>query len=220
MTGLTPGGMATVFGRNLTVNVCGFLVAATLPLPTQLGGVSVLVNGTPAPMFSILNIGGTEQVSFQAPFEVSGANATVVINNGRTASGEIQGPVVAALPGVFVFGGDNAVAVRAADNSLITLNNPAAGGETVVLYVTGLGAVNPLVPTGAATPSDQLRHAAVQPTVTVGGVEAPVAFAGLTPGFVGLYQINFVVPPGVSGLAELVVRSGALSSRTAKLAVR
>jgi uncharacterized protein (TIGR03437 family) len=220
ITGLTPGGLATAFGRHITVNVVGSLAAASLPLPTVLGGVSVRINGTPAPIVSVLNFGGTEQVSFQVPFSLSGAAAAVEINNGRTVSSMIATQAIAALPGVFVFGGDNAIAVHGANNALITDASPAAGGETIVVYVTGLGAVNPSVTTGAATPSDQLYPAAVEPVVTIGGATARVMFAGLTPGFAGLYQINVVVPQGVSGRADLIVRSGSVSSRPAKLAVQ
>ena len=102
-------------------------------------------------------------------------------------------------------------AVLHADYSLVTAENPARAGETLQLYVTGLGTVTPPVADGAAAPSNPLSM--VDDLVVVDLFDqnsvdssADVTFAGLAPGFAGLYQINFVVPSGVaSGLAYLSV---------------
>ena len=90
---------------------------------------------------------------------------------------------------------------------LIDGTRPARAGDSVQIYCTGLGATNPLIPTGQAASS--ATPAVVQPTVMIGGISATVQYAGLAPGFVGLYQINAVVPAGLSGSSADVVISGA-----------
>jgi uncharacterized protein (TIGR03437 family) len=66
-----------------------------------------------------------------------------------------------------------------------------------VVYCSGLGAVNPGVTDGAAAPGQPLSSTLTPPQLTIGGLSAPMSFAGLTPGFAGLYQVNTVVPSGV-----------------------
>jgi uncharacterized protein (TIGR03437 family) len=75
--------------------------------------------------------------------------------------------------------------------------SPANAGDVIVAYCAGLGAVNPAVATGAAggVPVSSTTNTV---SMTVGGKSAPIAFAGLAPGFVGLYQVNSVVPQGTS----------------------
>ena len=93
-------------------------------------------------------------------------------------------------------------------NALVSAANPARAGEIVTVYATGLGAVQSVVPTGsAAASSDQTTNPV---TVTVGGANAPVQYAGLTPGSVGLYQINIVIPPvQIAGSVGILVQVGA-----------
>jgi uncharacterized protein (TIGR03437 family) len=107
--------------------------------------------------------------------------------------------------------------VQHADGSLVTSGNPAVGGEEVVAYAVGLGLTTPPVPTGqaaaTATPTSEVfildfnfrpNALATQPMQPLcscpesGRCPCPTSpipvYAGLTPGYVGLYQINFVVP--------------------------
>ena len=72
-------------------------------------------------------------------------------------------------------------------------------GDTLVMYCSGLGGVDSAVTDGGSSPSDRLVRTVNPVTVTIGGVNAPVSFSGLAPGFaVGLYQVNVVVPAGVA----------------------
>ena len=98
---------------------------------------------------------------------------------------------------VFLSGGLAIAVVYRSDGTppfLATTTNPAMAGDVLVLYCAGLGATNPAAADGLPAPSAPTTAAV---TVTLGGQNAPVAFAGLVAGFVGLYQVNTVVPAGV-----------------------
>jgi uncharacterized protein (TIGR03437 family) len=106
------------------------------------------------------------------------------------------------------------------DYSLVTAQNPAHPGEVLTMYLVGMGATDPPVPTGVASPANPVAYANVKPELSIGGAEAEVLFWGLTPGSVGLYQINFRVPPGTQpGDREVIVRQGAARANVTTLAV-
>jgi adhesin/invasin len=116
--------------------------------------------------------------------------------------------VAQANPGVFTVneqGTGQGVIFKHDGVTLAQAGTPANQGETVVIYCTGLGAVTPAVPDGAPAPASPLSNTVNPATVTIGGQNATVAFSGLTPGYPGLYQVNAVVPNGVSGAAVPVV---------------
>jgi uncharacterized protein (TIGR03437 family) len=105
--------------------------------------------------------------------------------------------------------------------AVVTASNPAAPGETLAIYATGLGAVNIAMASGVAAPSTAPFAMTVStPMVTIGGVSAYVSFSGLAPGFVGLYQLNVTVPQGLApGSQQLQISVGGVTSNTAILAV-
>jgi uncharacterized protein (TIGR03437 family) len=84
------------------------------------------------------------------------------------------------------------------DGTLVNAKSPAQIGETVSVYLTGLGAVNPAISDGAAGPTVQLANATNTIAAYIGGVQATVTYAGLAPQLAGLYQINLTVPSGVT----------------------
>jgi uncharacterized protein (TIGR03437 family) len=98
-----------------------------------------------------------------------------------------------------------AVIVNASDGSVAqpdgtvpgVTNRPARPGEIVIMYANGLGPVEPAAVLGAAS-LDALRRTTTTPTVLIGGREAEVQFSGLTPQFVGVNQLNVVVPAGLA----------------------
>jgi minor extracellular serine protease Vpr len=221
-TGLTAGGLITIFGANLSNGVVGFASFNQVPLPTSLANSRVLINGSAIPLFYVVNIGGSEQISAQAPFEIAGQqNVSLSIDNGRVVSPAIQVPVLAAQPGIFLPDGVDGAFLHGADNSLVTAAKPASPGEVVVLYCTGLGAVTPPGTTGGLASGTQLSNTNITPAVTVGGTTANIGFSGLAPGLVGLYQINLTVPAGTSsGSANVIVVANGVSSNTARLPVQ
>src|ERR1035438_8166481 len=155
------------------------------------------------------------------PFEASGnATLTLIREDGKTTAVTI--PVGAAQPGLFSANssGTGAAAAQRADLSALSDANPAARGEEVVLYATGLGKVASGVVTGQPASGAATTSNAV--TVTIGGRAVTPDYAGLTPGFVGLYQVNFRIPAdlAVTGDVALKVTAAGADSNTVTIAVK
>ena len=215
---LAPGSIVSLFGLNVGTDAA---TAPGLPLPASLEGVSVTVGGLPAPLFSIAAGGG--QINLQLPTALDGqAQADVVVNN----NGVLSQPETISLgvsPALFTLsqnGVGPAAAQRDADASIVSGSNPAAPGEVVRLYATGLGAVQPPVADGEAPSGLSATVGAV--TVTIGGIPAEVLFAGLAPNFAGLFQVNARVPAGLPAGNAVVVISvdGSPATGQATLPIR
>ena len=105
--------------------------------------------------------------------------------------------------------------------TLADANHPVTVGQTIVIYCTGLGEVTPGIAAGTQTPASPLSTTVNPVTVTIGGVNAPVAFAGLTPLQTGLYQVNAVVPAGVApgNQVPVVVTAAGQASAPVTIAV-
>jgi uncharacterized protein (TIGR03437 family) len=181
---LAPGSLFTLAGTGLTTGSSAW--AAAVPLPTKLAGTSVLVNGTPTPLFEV----SPSRVVGQMPYGPAGrAEMTVVTGNtDRSVARQILVPV--ATPQIVVTSGGGSVGY-------------------LILYATGLGAVEPTVPVGSPAPSQPLSIAGTPVTVRVENVPAQVFFAGLAPGLVGVYQINALWPSGIpSSQVRVTVEAG------------
>lgn len=215
-----PGGIATVFGTDLTSGA-GINLTSTLPLPAELLNNQVVINNDPVPLFAVDNVGGQRQINFQVPWQVaSGPSATVVIENSGVLSAPITVPVLAAQPGIFNYavGADTVRAILHSNFQLADLTYPAKPGETVLIYCTGLGAVSSPPPVGAAGNG---QHTVTLPNVTIGGLNAHVSFSGLAPGFAGLYQINVDVPTSLTaGNHPVVVTQVGASGNSVLLPVQ
>jgi uncharacterized protein (TIGR03437 family) len=202
---VAPGEFVSIFGSGLASTTAS---AQSLPLPARagLGGVQVMVNGRYAPLSYV----SPTQINLLVPNAtgpVSGESyATFQVINNNEASNKVTVHTNYTAPGAFSLTsnggtyppGIGPAAVLHADYSLVTPSNPAKAGETLQLYLTGLGSVTPSVADGAAASTTTLSVVDGQVAVYVGGVTSKVAFAGLAPGFAGLYQINFVVPSGIT----------------------
>jgi uncharacterized protein (TIGR03437 family) len=212
-SGISPGSIASLFGVRLST-VPGVASAQSFPLPVQLQGTSLTVNGVPAPLLAVANVTGSEQINFQVPFETAApGEARIVVSSGGRDSVPIDVPVLPAKPAVFVIGGIGPAIVHGSTGALVTATNPAQAGEVVVIYCTGLGVVTPKVPTGSAAPTTTLSQAVLPYAVTVGGKDAAADFVGLAPTFAGLYQINMEIPAGLTGASvPLVIQVSGFSS--------
>lgn len=205
---LAPGMMAALFGANFASTT---VTANLAPLPISLEATSVTVNGAPAPLISI----APHQLNFLVPFGISGPLAEVRLRNGgREAAVRIRR--TDASPGIFLIGTEGRI--LHGDNTRVWDFSPAHNGEEIALYASGLGAVDPPVPSGSSTPLSPVSRTLRLPTVTVGGKPAAVRFAGLTPGgFPGLYQVNFVVPSGLAGKFPLLVEMNGTPSNSVSI---
>ncbi len=208
---IAPGELASIFGTSFANENQG----ATLPLGTSLGGVSVTVNGKSAPILYVT----PSQVNFQVPWETTGSTASVIVTvNGRT-SAAISVPLLTAAPGLFTSSTGQA-AVQNANSSANTPTNPAKVGSNVTVYFTGTGPVSPAVADGAASPKGTPAQVISTATATIGSATAQVTFAGLAPGFVGLGQMDIVIPSGLSsGTHTLTLSIAGENSNSAPISV-
>ncbi|SRR5579871_962751 len=209
-TPLTAGGLVSIFGVNLST---GTGIASSLPLPTSLAGVSVTIGGFPAAMVSTST--SPQQINLEVPWEVQGAaQADVVVSSNGVITPPQTVMLAPASPALFTVsqnGTGPGAFLHGADYSAVSATAPAKAGEVVLLYATGLGAVQtPLADGNASAGTD----ATVSPvTVMIGGQAATVQYAGMAPGFAGLYQVNVVIPSGVpSGDALVVVSVGGIAT--------
>jgi uncharacterized protein (TIGR03437 family) len=189
---IAPGMIVAISGANFATSVQS---ASTMPLPTVLGNTSITFNGVAAPLFSV----SASQIYAQAPFNLPAGVASIQVSQGSVLSAAQTVNVAAASPGIFIV--DRAISaaavLHAADYSLVTSSSPARPGEYLLIYCTGLGAVGTSVASGAMAPSVPPDSTVQPPTVSIANLSANVTFAGLAPGFVGLYQINVQAPAGL-----------------------
>lgn len=189
-----PGGLVSLLGANLSpVNQA----SSTVPLPTALGESCLTVNGVPVPMLYASN----EQINAQLPFQVDG-NVTVILRTPGGVSDNLNLTILPAAPSIFRSGMSGPetqipAIVRARNNELTTVSNPIHRDDIISIYLTGLGNTSPAVEAGFPGGADPISVPLIVPTVSIGGAQLSVEFAGLAPGQVGVYQINARVPRSV-----------------------
>jgi uncharacterized protein (TIGR03437 family) len=200
-TAVAPGSIASIYGQRLAQ---GSAAAGAFPLPATLAGAAVTVNGIPAPLL----YASSGQINFQVPPQTSAGTATVAVSVTGTPVGATAITVQTAAPGIFLIG-----------QSAAAIPSSVSAGGVVALFVTGLGAVTPPVEAAAAAPLNSLSTANAAVTATVGGQPAQVLFAGLAPGFAGLYQVNIVVPQLAPGSYPVQISAGGAASNLAPITV-
>jgi uncharacterized protein (TIGR03437 family) len=199
---LAPGAIVSVFGGELADASGG---AAGLPLSSTLQGATVVIAGEPSPMF----YASSGQLNAAIPFDITpNTSQQVLVTRDTTISVPMSVDVAPAQPAVFLAPAADApnqgaiFAVRTTSSGQTSFlagpSSPATAGDTLVIYCDGLGGVNKTIATGAGSPGSPAANTNALPQVTVGGVASSVAFSGLTPGLVGVYQINALVPTGVT----------------------
>ena len=208
---VSPGSLASVFGTGFSAQPTP---AAILPLPDDLAGVSVAINGYMSPMV-YTNSG---QINFQVPFEAQPGSATLMVRSALGMSLEFPLTIDAAAPGIFQMEGTRAVATDAV-GTLLTADHPATAGSVIVVYLTGIGSLTTTPLDGAGAPLSPLAEATLSASATIGGANAPIQFLGLTPYYAGLAQANLQVPQLAAGDYPLVVTVNGVASAAAVLAV-
>jgi uncharacterized protein (TIGR03437 family) len=206
---VAPGSIVSIFG---SFSVPASTAGAT-PLPYSLASLSIRINGVLAPLL----YAGDTQVNAQIPFETpAGRNSVVLSIAGHDwASGTVS--VAPAAPGLFTISGRAAVINQ--DGSINGPDRPAVVNSIVTAYLTGQGAVQPAVPTGAAAPLNPLSKPAADVKASIGGQPVEVTFAGLTPTLVGVFQANLRVPQIAPGPQSLILTVGGVSSNAAPMYV-
>jgi uncharacterized protein (TIGR03437 family) len=192
---IAPGSLFSIFGTSLAAAPAG---ASTVPLSTTLGGVTVkFVAGgktTEAPLLYLQS----NQINAVVPWELAPGAATVTVTNGSAVSSAAAVTIGEFSPAIFAIG--TMGAIQNVDGSLAQptgsiagrTTHPAAIGDVVIIYATGLGPVT-TKPADGDTPS-ATTNTLHKPFVGIGGVSAVIQFSGLSPQFVGVYQLNVVVP--------------------------
>ncbi len=218
---LAPGSIVSVFGGKMAAATAQG--AASLPLATTLGGASLLIGGQKAPLY----YSSEGQINAQIPFELMpNTRPQALVRLSLPGVEAVTVPEIITLdvarPGVFMADSFGQGVVIDSQGRVVNSFVPAAAGDVVVVYAAGLGPTNPAVRSGEASPLDPLARVTVTPTVTIGGVTAEVTFAGLTPGLVGLYQLNVRIPSGVKPgpAVPLVVTQNGVSSKPVTLAIQ
>jgi uncharacterized protein (TIGR03437 family) len=208
---IPPGALVSIFGTDLAAASAS---ADSVPLSTSLSNVTVTFNGVSAPLKDVVRSAANgDQINAQVPWEVlpagtSSGTAQVIVTRNGVPSAPLPVTLGPAAPGIFTFpggvgqavayGNSDGVIAAPTTSGLPFSSRPAKIGDpqTLVILCTGLGPVNPPVKTGDKVTDGQLHQTTTTPQVTVGGVQAQVVFAGMTPQFVGVYQINIVIAAG------------------------
>lgn len=211
---LAPGTVTQAYGTNLAA---ASVSPASVPLPTTFNGVQVLMGGLSAPIYYV----SPNQLTIQVPNELSAPGeyqALISANGGYTLPQPMD--LVPVAPGVVAFA-DGSLVAQHADYSLVSSTSPAKPGEALVIYLVGMGATTVGVPSGAASPADPLAVVSNNATVTIDGQTSQTVFTGLTPGGVGLYQINLILPPTAkAGKLPVVITQAGVTTNSTTLLVQ
>src|SRR5450759_2806848 len=217
---MSSNSWVTIFGSNLGVTTRGWADSDFVngQIPFSLDGVSVLLNQFGAPRLAYVGYVSPTQVNFLLPSDLIATATTVQVRNPAGTNTALPITVSANAPQVFTTDGKTVLGAHV-NGSLLGKAAPAAPGETIVVYGTGLGATSPALIPGQV-PTDAVSLATL-PQVTIGGAAATVSFAGVVPGTAGVYQINVQVPSGAAnGDLPLIVLVGTASSASTLITVQ
>lgn len=190
-----PGSVVKISGARLAEES---MTNTDKELPRVSGKLFVAVDGVRAPIASA----SPNEIVVQIPWDIPlGTVPVAVVYQGGISNTAIV-PVLGLAPAI--------LAVVHADGTLVTESSPADRGENIAVYATGLGAVDQDLETGRGAPNDSLVHTRDLPALDIGSASAQVLFSGLTPGSIGLYQINLQVPNEAPGgpATALNIRTG------------
>ncbi|MCC6265182.1 MAG: hypothetical protein IT169_16525 [Bryobacterales bacterium] len=205
--GVSPGSLATLFGVSLGAGQSA--EASSQPLPIELAGTSVTVNGVRAALLFVNDL----QINFVTPLSNAGDTARIVVETAEGVSSVFEAPLLASDPAIFFDSGSNVGAVLRSGSGEKTDRVPALPGAFVEIFATGLG---PLLPGGRGVPP----RTEMPVSATIDGQPMLVDYAGVAPGFVGLYQVNAKVPEDLApGVYALRLHQGGKESNSVNVIV-
>ena len=210
---VAAGSVVSLFGQHLAP---GIEIAGRGALPTELAGVRVTVGGEPLPLFFV----SPTQLNAQLPFGRTGSmKLRVTTPYGNSSEADVM--IHDAAPGVFLIGGQvQTPAIARADGSSISPTVRVTQNEVLSIYATGLGKLKRSLSAGQIAPASPLYE--VESSVTVYFDATPVEpmFAGLAPGFAGMYQVNVRVPSTAgAGVRTLWILTGGVASNIVQVTV-
>jgi uncharacterized protein (TIGR03437 family) len=205
---LVPGGYVTLNGSNLAETDASI---PGPPYPGELSSTRVLVNGLAAPLVEI----SPSRVGFFVPWEIAGDQAIVRIQNTGGTSADRFFPVRPAMPLLWSWDGEQAIAIKEAGFELVTEADPAREGESILLIGAGLGLIEP-PPTNGDVPRPGARTL-VAPDVEIEGTIVE-ATAEIFNDLLGIYSIRFTVPTGLStGTSSVRVLAEGVQSNAVRM---
>jgi len=224
-TPVAPGSLVSIFGTGLAGDAA---VAAGPSLPLVLGTTSLTLGGVPVPLIHAF----PNQVDAQVPWEVAGqTSAPLTIVTDDLSGNTVSVPLASFSPGLYSATGTgtgqgailiDGTATLAAPVSGPLAGQPAKRGTYVDIFATGLGPVTNQPASGAPAPASPLARTTADVAVTIGGVPVTPSFAGLAPGWVGLYQVNVQVPANapVGDAVSVALSVGGITSNQVTIAVQ
>lgn len=193
---LAPNTIGTVYGANMAYSTAALsqsdIQGGVLPIVIGTCETQVFVNDLPADLYYV----SPTQINFLVPSYLSPGPAVVQVFVDGLYGPSISMTLGAAAPGLFQLDAQTAVATEA-DGSVLTSSSPAKPGDIVILWATGLGQVTPPVIYGQLSTAAAPLAAGANLSILLDGVAvdpSAIAYAGLAPGYAGLYQINFTLP--------------------------
>jgi uncharacterized protein (TIGR03437 family) len=219
--GIAPNTWVTIYGLNFSTQT-GVWTVTNGVLPTSVNGVSVTFDGLPGYVSYV----SPTQINVLTPPNLTSQFPMVVVTNSVGSSAPALAFSSTAMPAFFTWPNNQVVATHA-DYSWAVANGtfpgvttvPAKPGETIILWGTGFGPTTPAAPVGAVVPSTA-TYSTTLPSVQVNLVGATVYGAALAPGFGGLYQLAFQVPPSLTtGTYQVIANFGAPATNNPMLAV-
>jgi uncharacterized protein (TIGR03437 family) len=215
---LAPGCWAVIFGTGLAQSPA---TAPSVPLPTTLGGVSVTVAGVAAPLAYVSPTQVNILIPFEVPLPAFGAETAVVVSSGGVPSNSYGIPLNRDAPAIFTLnaqGTGSAIVL----NPSFQLVNRVAPADYIILYAAGLGPTDPPVASASgASSGGPLSYVVDQLEVYVGEQQlspSAILFAGLAPGFPGVYQLNLQVPAGLA-TDRISIREGGWQSNVVQAGI-
>jgi uncharacterized protein (TIGR03437 family) len=204
---ISPGSLATLFGANLAA---GVTESAGSSVTDRLASVQVLLNGTAA----LITFVSDTQINFVVPPNLSPGEGQMVVSTPLGASDPVRVTVAALSPGIFVQSPTGLGAVVLAGTGQTTAERPAAPGDVLEIYATGLGPVRE-----SSIPG--LQETLARPEILLGSVPTELLFSGQSPCCAGLYQVNVRVPDQAqSGLQPLRLTIGGVTANVVQIRLR